>query len=125
MTEQDWIELGRRAVACKGWRWMPGMLCIPIGGGFPLRYNGIVAPNMPDAGGVQYRPDFRDPATLGCLLALVREAYDLPRLALVCCDGRWRVISAGLDVRFPIRAPAKNNTEAAALVAALEAAGGQ
>ena len=125
MTEQDWIELGRRAVACKGWRWMPGMLCIPIGGGFPLRYNGIVAPNMPDAGGVQYRPDFRDPATLGCLLALVREAYDLPRLALVCCDGRWRVISAGLDVRFPIRAPAKNNTQAAALVAALEAAGGQ
>lgn len=26
MTEQEWNELGRRAVASKGWRWMPGML---------------------------------------------------------------------------------------------------
>ena len=27
MTEeqQQWIELGRRAVACAGWRWVPGM----------------------------------------------------------------------------------------------------
>lgn len=27
----DLVALGRRAVACKGWRWMPGMLTIPSG----------------------------------------------------------------------------------------------
>jgi hypothetical protein len=26
-TEKEWIELGRRAIACKAWRWMPGMRC--------------------------------------------------------------------------------------------------
>ena len=25
MTEHDWVMLGSRAVACKGWRWMPGI----------------------------------------------------------------------------------------------------
>ena len=32
MTDQDWTELGRRAVACRGWRWLPGMQ-IDLGGG--------------------------------------------------------------------------------------------
>lgn len=26
MTESKAIDLGRRAVACRGWRWLPGML---------------------------------------------------------------------------------------------------
>ncbi len=131
MTD-EMIDLGRRAVACKGWRWMPGMLALDADGEeYPCRViddrksvvyedgDGAIREGVASRSDV---PDLRDPATVGCLLALVREAYELPRLALVCSDGRWRVISAGLDVRFPIRAPAKNNTEAAALVAALEAA---
>ncbi len=129
MTEQDWIELGRRAVACKGWRWMPGMLALDsTAEEHPARVidarrsvvyedtDGAIHEAVVSRSDV---PDLRDAATLGCVLALVREAWNMPRLALVCSNGRWRVIIDGLDVRFPIRAPARNNTEAAALVAAL------
>ena len=126
MTDQDWQELGRRAVACKNWRWMPGMLCIPIGGGFPVRYHGIVARNMPSAGGVQYRPDFRDPATLGCLLALVREAYGMPHLTPKMTTSIWRIEDEGAPMKWLIpdlEWAGRFGTEAAALVDALESAG--
>jgi hypothetical protein len=81
------------------------------------------------AGADQDRPDLRDPATLGCLLALVRDAwptapattnnhgmYDPGRghyhrwVVSYCTGGDWR--------------QAHGDTEAEALVAALEAAGG-
>ena len=51
------VALAERAIACKGWRWLPGMRIINAG------YRGIE------------RPDLSDPATLGCLVALVREAW--------------------------------------------------
>ena len=101
MTD-EMIDLGRRAVACKGWRWMPGMLTddgqrvLHADGG--SMFAGVGSGHDADGYGPfesrNMLPDFRDPATLGCLLALVREAWGL-----------------GLGL-----------TEAAALVAALEAA---
>ena len=63
MTD-DLIKLARRAVVCKGWRWMPGMLTLD---GFRL--------SPVDADGDD-PPDLTDPATIGCLLALVREAWE-------------------------------------------------
>lgn len=30
MADVDWEALGRRAVACKAWRWMPGMLALDL-----------------------------------------------------------------------------------------------
>jgi len=65
-------------------------------------------------------PDLTDPATLGCLLALVREAWGDEAMAAWPHPqaGRakaWRVWRPGLPVAY-------GPTEAAALVAALEAA---
>jgi len=84
MTEEQ-IELGRRAVACKAWRWMAGML---RGDGFRCTWvdedeRELAAPTW-CANGIEWLnrragpkdlPDLTDPATLGCLLALVREAH--------------------------------------------------
>lgn len=95
MTEAQ-IALARRAVACRGWRWMAGMLAAghpgPRGGQKRARVEGILTlddwtPRCVDFRGrrvpahyackcseEEVMPDLTDPATLGCLLALVREA---------------------------------------------------
>lgn len=63
-------------------------------------------------------PDLSDPATLGCLLALVREAWDDP-FALVDYDRcNWGLFTRKHDCVWVCTA----DTEAEALVAALEAA---
>jgi len=62
-------DLARRAVACKHWRWMPGML---------VRYGDGKAWYRLTGGDGYPRdawPDLSDPCTLGGLLALVREAW--------------------------------------------------
>ena len=114
MTD-DMIAVARRAVACKGWRWLPGMK-LTTG----LR---ITESLVPFTFSVDL-PDLTDPATLGCLLALVREAWgDECACALPVDYGPGGVmwvcqLTAGgrsLTARHWV-------TEAEALVAALEAA---
>lgn len=64
-------------------------------------------------------PDLTDPATLGCLLAMVREAWSEPILSVACAGGRWYVVQrilSSVDALRWIDAA----TEAEALVAALE-----
>ena len=76
--------LSRRAVACKGWRWMPG-----AAGVLPdARHIRVANDHAPYWGGAGLRlgnnvsrdalPDLTDAATIGCLLALVREAWGDP-----------------------------------------------
>lgn len=133
------VALGRRAVACKAWRWMAGMLTIPSNAGEddePLRV--LFADGMTGETIVSYAtsdsepfwstdsemacPDFSDPATLGCLLALAREAlgpmaYIAPFQHPDLPGGVKWVMMAGS--RQPgIEGP----TEAEALVSALECA---
>ena len=130
MTEEQ-IALAKRAVECRGWRWMPGMLT-------DSKFARVVAadengaPCAAEQGateddccavwldGVPVLPDLTDPATLGCLLALVREACGDPSLSVLFDhDGRkWRVgrwEDDGLALRCH-----HADTEAEALVVTLE-----
>lgn len=130
------VNLARRAVACKRWRWMPGMRTtdgarvLAVDGGW-LTTAVYVGEYIADSWSAGLRlaadalPDLDDPATLGCLLALVREAWGDVRI--VCewharergdgvQDGWWIVDESGSVLPFT------GGHEAEALVAALEAA---
>ena len=124
----EMTDLAREAVACDGWRWMPGMraewqgLCreysaivVGIEQGCPRMTNGHIRQDA--------LPDLESPATLGCLLHLVREVWGDPEIHLdLLRNGIWEVrtgVSSGLAV------VAAGGTEASALVAALKAGGDQ
>jgi len=120
VTDSDFIELGKRAVACRHWRWLPGMLTL---GGFRiLRIDGddaFIGPCLSLAVSELVGPDLRDPCMLGGLLALVREAWGhLDTNACKTSDGRlWGVRCPGFAEHMGV-----GSSEAEALVAALEAA---
>lgn len=111
-------DLARRAVAAPHWRWMPGMrYTLPT-----TSLHGRWKPGLSQ----HIMPDLSDPATVGALLALVREAWDWPN-AFACHDEiGWYVPNGqtGCSVEWQIEASdgERHDTEAAALVAALEAA---
>jgi len=137
MTDME--QLGRRAVACSGWRWLPGM-ALKHGGKLCDGYQGLRGHGEDDDGTihleyatgnqwvrpenrVQCYPDLTDAATLGCLLALVRDAWGEADAAAVREAneiGQWWVVrNFGGDY---FGEPGKS--EAEALVAALEGASG-
>ena len=121
-------ELGRRAVACKHWKWMPGMLArgkVPnidtAFGRVSEEYAGSAVPYQ-----LAYPwPDLFDPATLGCLLHLVRKAWSAPHAAPQW-DQRWQhwaVLTPNYNQECESwKNLGADDTEAEALVAALEAA---
>ena len=87
MTNDEAKAIGLRAVACKGWRWLPGM--VACADGHPairlceevIRFVWLAWPPLEHGAARCLQgdawPDFRDAATLGCLLALAREAYGI------------------------------------------------
>ena len=126
-------DLGRRAIACRGWKWLDGML---DGNIHEQRYSsdnqGFLELNDFDWSHKDAYPsslpDFSDPATVGCLLALVREAWDDEWLACLGSyhrsGGQWTVKGgkshgSGFFVWVASQA---YPSEAEALIAALEAA---
>ena len=131
MTEEQ-IVLAKRAVACKGFRWMPGMLTTDdermSGEGWPdYEVMDFGASSVVET--VEWRdrakrtslPDLQDPATLGCLLALVRQAWERPSGTVRCWSmDRWYWDADYEDGH--VSAKRFYWTEAEALVAALEAA---
>ena len=139
MTNEQ-TALSRRAVACRGWQWMPGMRNINgrrLAVVFGLSRTASVLCDLRDDANSDTEelqgelPDLADPATLGCLLALVREAY---RDASKLWDGHvevhrdHRILFFVVSFRHDASGAlvedtlATGGTEAEALVAALESA---
>ena len=124
MTD-DMIALSRRAVACRGWRWMPGMLRLRVTSPGMRDYL-LREGRVPDGGDPWVYedwpviPDLTDPATVGCILALVREAWGMPTGITVSYSsdgGLWGVSWSGAT---HVGWCGRGVTEAEALVAALE-----
>jgi hypothetical protein len=114
-------DLARRVVACKHWRWMAGMLAAQRGSSSRVvsvdddrvwLAGPVWCPSEPGL------PDLDDPATLGCLLRIVRDAYGQRGISLFTYfdDPGWAVIDERGDEL------GTGETEAEALVSALEAA---
>jgi len=133
MTEEQ-IALSRRAVACRGFRWMAGMrtaneervigvmrdgvlhLCAPLDAA--LESVSITRVFFDSSGSCL--PDLTDPATVGCLLALVREAWGTAIIVSYSYDdGLWETMWEGATAAGWC---GRGDTEAAALVTALESA---
>jgi len=136
--------LNERAVMSKGWRWMPGMLTMDgvriyaVEGEFFDGFDDDSEYNEHPVAALEW-PDLTDPATRGCLLALVREAWRCPTVYVRqsscrrASDGvlAWEVCDLWLDAEAckALGIPREGSvgswgysTEAEALVGALEAA---
>lgn len=121
--------LAARAVAAAGWRWMPGVRWVahrapplePVTGRITDLPRTMYHRWTPYPGAV---PDLDDPATLGCLLAMVRETLESRHGAYCAACAVHTHTGWGVGVRFgsesslAIVAPACA-TEAEALVVAL------
>ena len=117
--------LWRRAVACAGWRWLPGMLAIPRSVGpaasaglIPTAYRLVVVghhPIDPRSGvigidvvrrqelcGREWLPDLKDPATAGALGALVVDVWGdvgAYTVTLPCGGSQTRSLRSTLKLR--------------------------
>jgi len=127
MTDDEALALAVRLVACPRFKPLPGMRDLQGRTWTPdlmWRWNRTID-----------RPDLRDPATLGCVLALVREAYGDPALYVRLSDTTrqsdgvraWEVLGWLDPQRSPDRCAGSWRgwgyaSEAEGLVAALEAA---
>ena len=130
-------KIAKRAVACKGWRWLPGMRTLEMLQAPPWTlplwdeaivlstYEGDPARVCTVLGKVRELhpgavPDLTDPATLGCLVALVREAWGQDDLGAFRVGGAW---CAEVTPQEGQHHAFYGSSEVEALVAALEAAG--
>lgn len=112
------IELVRRALACKHWRWMPGMRTVRDDGhGFHIGCTVAASKVKPE-----WLPDLTDPATLGCLLALVREICGDSEMHLTLGGAGWVWLSGESRVANVVLDIPAGKTEAEAITLALETA---
>ena len=121
----DLEKVALRAVACKHWRWMHGMQLInpPVRSGATGYITRLAVHDYSSLLG-EY-PDLTDPATLGCLVDLVRRAWE-PRLGKavvpspVCAAEGWGVGAQFSSEGFSYIVLPNHSSEVEALVFALE-----
>lgn len=111
-------ELAERAVEAKAWRWMPGMLTLS-----GLR----VGPKGLPKG--RHLPDLLDPATLGCIVGILRDESGSSNLCIECYREQWNerwiqlwAVSASGSAQHYVEDMHGFSTEADAAVTALEVA---
>lgn len=129
---EEMIDLSHRVVACKSWRWLPGMRASWIGMDTGWRIlshsdSWYEAEGIRDSlpGGPTNLPDLTDPATIGCLLVLVREVWEDPTASTAAtreADGKRGWVMDCWDPKSPLNGIGPFQSEAEALVAALEVA---
>ncbi len=155
MTDNHFVELGKRAIKCKKFGWMPGFLvmsdpeCVPRVIGTPAwssdlrarvttvvigRWFGVAqyCIDHPDAEHENMSgddlpctiPDFSDPGSIGCLLSLVREAWNDERISFAYAreEKRFVVIDSAYSAMLASGRYFYGDTEVEALIKALEAA---
>ncbi len=128
MTEAQ-TALARRAVACPKWRWKPGMRTL---GNMRVIHDPDRWPDRPcalrEGGWIDTAPprplrddlpDLSDPATVGCLLALVREAWGQDDMGASRFHGQWCIEFTPQEAQ---NYAFYGSSEAEALVYALESA---
>lgn len=134
------LALGRRAIACKGWQWMPGMRAwaadedqpmyarqiSPVGYAYGSRIecDDTILGSFSDPE-EDWVPDLSDPATLGCVDRLLENLHGAP--VVVLPFGRtwraWRVLPPdGHGNDYTLSAICNGVTPISARVFALEAA---
>jgi len=129
MNVVNFVELAKRAVQCQGWVWMRGMSVISDTDHDAVVWHdtSIMYVDQDDMTGSAYiddadLPDLTDPATLGCLLHLVREHWGdhgahTRKLYRYCGSDFW--LCCAPSVADATR-QTDGATEAEALVKALE-----
>ena len=109
-------KLARRAVACKHWRWLPGMAYTDHAGVlWRVGPTGLMALEG------DCLPVLSDPATKGCLLDLLRQVWKDPSMTTHMIKRNksivWRVGRLGI-----LPTGGEYHSELEAMVAALESA---
>lgn len=139
MTKDKLQALGERAQACAAWKWLPRMRYLGVwprsgtvleaGSDYLVVYGDLDTRNGGGyhehaIAGNDFVPDLSDVASVGCLLALVRKAWG-DRYCYAEPTGIEDKPSAYfvyVNVGRPAMQAFRGDTEAEALVAALEAA---
>ena len=109
----DYTELGKRLVACKHFRWLAGMLVsngariVTVNEDTPLRFAG-------------FYPDLSDAATKGCVLQLVRKAWEDPGAHFALGTAGWALMSSESRIADAVYPSPPSKDEAEAMVLAME-----